>query len=477
LFLILLQALPLQLAPDLARADEYSDTCDGDAPKGTEAQKDEYCQSAKLAKEGAATNDTLWKVWAGVAGLCVAACAATYAGQAYADYVCMAGNLAGGVTDAVKTQEYMGLATTAVGLGVQGAMKSGLAGKMFGNGASKAATAGTQPAGQAAGQSAGQAGGQAGGQAASSNGNMSSCLAGAAAGVQSFAKNQAKQDQEQAMKDNLDAANSLEAIESNSPVFAPMESPLPFGDDPSKLAGNGTNPINGGAAGSNPNKTGDAALPPGTRDASGGSPSGGSLNLLSSQSGYNGAPAGGANSNPCARSDAQSQLSCAIASDRTLPPGVRDPRFQKDLEKLLGTSLDNYLKNAQSPSQALGAMLGGGLDAAGKAKLEETLAQLQEKMAPDDDGPAYAGGGGGGGGASAADDGGIGALMAGLTSQFGPKDEGGGAGGDLLKFGESLAAGRDPAGMSEEDRSLSIFTRISGRYRLLAKRMSASRQQ
>jgi hypothetical protein len=98
--------------------DDFNTICQnsldqGDIPSN---QKYQYCKAAKDAKKGYDTENILWKVWIAVAGVCAAACAASFAGISN-QYVCLATNTAAGIADAVVTRNFITGMTSLMGSG------------------------------------------------------------------------------------------------------------------------------------------------------------------------------------------------------------------------------------------------------------------------------------------------------------------------------------------------------------------------
>jgi hypothetical protein len=134
---LLLSLLVLWAAPS-AWALDLHQTCDdvlnleakieqaGQNADTNATQKLAYCKAAQESQSAATSNGALWKVWAGVAGVCTTACLASFAGVGAAmGPVCTYSGIGAGVTDAIVTKNFMG-----------GLMSVGtsLAGKFMGSG-------------------------------------------------------------------------------------------------------------------------------------------------------------------------------------------------------------------------------------------------------------------------------------------------------------------------------------------------------
>lgn len=161
-------------------------------------------------------------------------------------------------------------------------------------------------------------------------------------------------------------------------------------------------------------------------------------------------------------------IACAATADPNLASQLANPNFPTAFQQASGMPFEDYLKNANglTPAQQLGAGLGGGAiptDAA--AELTGALAQDESQdQAPDlnsGGGATYAGGGGGGG-SSGSDRPDLSSMMKGLMGQFGvkkPQDKTSGI--SALNFGK---ASRNLASVSAEDRTVSLFARVTFRY-------------
>src|SRR5262245_36415536 len=114
-------ALALTLVSANARAasgPDFHATCDdvlglsdgikqaGDRAWTVAQQKLTYCAAAKDSKSAASKNSLLFKVWAGVAGVCTTACVASFFSFGGANMACTGASIGGGVTDAVVTKEF-----------------------------------------------------------------------------------------------------------------------------------------------------------------------------------------------------------------------------------------------------------------------------------------------------------------------------------------------------------------------------------
>ncbi len=68
----------------------------------------QYCQAAQNALTASNNDSVLWKLWTAVGGVCILACATSYAGvDMYNQWICAATGVAAGITDGVMTQQFI----------------------------------------------------------------------------------------------------------------------------------------------------------------------------------------------------------------------------------------------------------------------------------------------------------------------------------------------------------------------------------
>lgn len=139
-----------------------------------------YCQAAQQAQKAANDDAMLWKVWAGVAGICTTACITSFtmAHEALGK-VCMMTNIGASVTSAIVTQNFasslMGLAPIGLGLANKGHSSS-------------------------ASSSSGGSG---------KHGDIAACLSAATATIEVFTTEKDESSQQQTENTNLQAASQL----------------------------------------------------------------------------------------------------------------------------------------------------------------------------------------------------------------------------------------------------------------------------
>ena len=393
--------------PARVYAGDYNSVC-GDL-SGEKAQRQSYCDAAKSAEEGSRNDSILMGVWAAVTAACTVACFNITQTTAY---VCTGVSLAGGATDAIVTKNFAGFLSSLPGTLI--ANKD----LLFG---------GSKEPPKAEGDAAGK-----GDTAKKSNPDRTgSCISAATAAIQVISKTMDKKTQDKAAKSNLETAEKLKST-------AIAQSGAGFNTE-------------GGSGGSN----------------GGGSTGSGSQ---ASKSVSSASDAGA--SDPCAAAQstgsAEAHISCAIAQDPNIPGFVRSPKFAQEIKEKTGKNLADFLNTkSDNPTELLGSAMAGGLNSEQAGKLASALNELQKNM-PEISTGSYAGGGGGGLSLPSGGSEDIGQLMAGLMDQFKPKSA------DEAPPGFSAvdfaSLNRAPAQVVQ-DKSISIFNRISFRYYYVGKRM------
>lgn len=389
-----------------------ADPCSGGTTTMTAGQLKEYCAAAKSEKEAARNNKILTKVWAAVAVVCTAAaasCLTPIGAVGVWAAICDGANLAGGITDAVMTQQYASAMMSMMSTGMSYMMKE---------------DGYTMEAKQADGKTPDSPKTKKN----ENKGCMMAAMNAAQAGIQCFMKNNAANKADNLADNNLKAAQSLTSTANN----------------------NASGEVLGG--------TGSMGRP---------APEAGSGVTATANSG-----------DPCSvaqnSGDASAHISCALSQDSNLPRGIGHPNFPQEFQKLTGKSLGQFLSQ-DNPKNAIGGALGGMLNADGNEKLASLLDSMEAKSksfyATDMSGGSYASAGGGGGdsgGGEAMPD--FNSLMSGLMDQVNPGAKEMPPGLSEVDFAQLKRA---PAQVVE-DKSLSIFTRISFRYFYVGKRVLLS---
>jgi hypothetical protein len=175
-------------------------------------------------------------------------------------------------------------------------------------------------------------------------------------------------------------------------------------------------------------------------------------------------------------SDPAATIQCAVANDPTLPGFVNSTEFLSDFKKASGTDFSQFGNGTgASPADAIAQAASANLDTSTATKVAMVMKSLQDKMALDV--TPYSGGGSGTSVAGAdANDANLPAfndIMAGLMGKLGnPGDKTGAPSGiQAVIFANQRAnKTRSPASVAE-NRSLSIFDRVTYRYYFVTKKM------
>jgi hypothetical protein len=169
----------------------------------------------------------------------------------------------------------------------------------------------------------------------------------------------------------------------------------------------------------------------------------------------------------------QAVVNCAKSADPSLKH-FADPRFADSYKKATGQDLGSYLaklSDSMSPSGVMQAALGpAGQNAGVAAKLKETEGAINAALAklPSSAG-SYASGGGSGGKAKPKADDDMSKMMADMMAAMtGEKKEDDKDPNAILVFGDRVAK-MNPATL-EQDKSVSLFERVSYRYQTTYRR-------
>jgi len=350
------------------------------------AMKANYCRSAKDAIKAADSNSTLWKVWAAVAGVCASACAASVAGKYTNAYICAGANLAGSITDAAVTRQFMSALS---GLATAG-------GSIVLN------------------------------KTVDKTKDYGACVSFIAAGTQAYIKHASIKNNKLTAKQNIELAAREDNQNGNY---------LGYGYTNETDTNNNT-----------------------------------SDNTPSSAENTGVAEQEEEQSDDCSASDSGNYsgvITCALASDSTLPPFVNSPKFPAEFKKQSGQNLEDFFSNDDPVKDSILSTLPGGLSAPVTAKMAEALDQIEESPDIQGDGATYSSGGGGGLGVGSGDPD-MGALMQGVLSQFVPKNKDGTQGSKGISSSDFIKKYRSPDSVVI-DRNISIFDRITFRYLLVTK--------
>lgn len=433
-------------APKSWAADPVTQVCGNYANEtlAHNTQKQPYCSAAKSAEEAANANGVVWKVYAAASAVCTTACVAsmTSFGADWQGWACRGSAIGASGLDAIKTQQYMSaLQNIAVG---------GASYFLFNrtsSSASKTASEASNDGTSASGASQASNGGT---SASGGNADISSCITAASTAFSAYTKQQDAANAAQTMKANL--AN-VQALGSMTATGAPLTLSAQ-GQSQNQPLSNGT------------------ALSGNTSVASGNP-----VNLSPAAA----AACGSASSSP---GNTQSAIQCAAAMDSALGAVVSNPQFPSAFQKAAGMPLSNYLASAGGamPNGAIAAGTAGMLNPDGMGKVAGAVASLAPAGAVSGiyDAGGYAGGGPGGTPGIGGGGNDVSAMVSQLLGQFMPKKPGvaSQSAATNVKFGTSLL-GRDPASASAlaEDRSVSLFDRVTSRYFSVTPRLYLSGPQ
>lgn len=395
-------------------------------------QSSSYCAAAKSAREAEKSNKALTVVYSGVAAVCGYACVVGVPGPS--QMACQGSNIAAGVTDAVMTQNYMGALMT-VGMSAGQMMMRGdgniIEGfkKMGGRSATNTATSAgatsvddaalasvDAPGADRAAEAASSNQASAGTEAATQEKDHSACLTAALAGIQAFSRNASANAAGETAQAAETASNQV--TQNTAPNFSPTQ---------------------GSSGGLSPND-----------------PVAGARTGVAAQN-----TAKPTEADPCNSRDFQGTIQCAMAADPSVGQWAGDPRFQKALTDLTGLSPDQFKNKVENsgPVAAISDGIGAGMGVDVKGQIAAVLGGIDQSVASS----AYAGGGRPRGGGSGDPD--FNSMMGDLMAQFGPKkDQNTAAGVNEARFGN----GRSPASIAE-DRSISLFERVSARYHAVSR--------
>jgi len=430
----------------------------------------QYCQAAQSALAAAHSNDMVWKIWAAVTGVCVASCAAGIAGAGY-QYVCMGSAAVAGLADAAVTSNFSSALMAISGVGGVAMMNPGFIEKK-------------KPPTNAKGSSA-----------AGSNSNSTShnSKTNADTAGKNSGKNLAKNLNDTHPNNSVDTEAANPENEIKREFGACMIATMAAGELYTSYASmqssmtaaqcslNAAAGLASSAAANTPTLTQQtqavvATAPTTTPDnvstvGSGGdtAQSNGSSSIPTACAATMPNPSGGYASDGSngGQNNVQNtgmMIDCATATDGNLPSYVGTPTFANAFQKASGMNLGDFLNNSDSPGKALIAAGAGTLNAAQTAKFADAVREFETHFQLPNS--AYASGGGGNGGAGNSGEPNLNDALAGIMSQFGPKKEGDPkdkAGVTTVTFGNQ---GKTLA-ISAEDRTFSIFDRITIRYHYL----------
>jgi hypothetical protein len=313
---------------DTTDAPDFDKTCDdvlnlqaaiqkaGQSADGRAVQKLSYCQAAEQSKKAASSNGMIWKVWAGVAGVCTTQCVLSMTGfGAGSQWICTGADIAGGVTDAAVTKNFAGAVPSLLG-----AFGGVMVNKMMNSGPQAAAAA----------------------KAGKSPKNWGACISAATATMSVFSKKSAANTATQTEDQNLASAAQLGPVTS---ALGPTTISAPTV---------GTNVVTNNSVTTINHYVSKGFSAP---DSAGG-----------------GADCGGAASS----GDSGRVMSCAMAADSTIPSWAASKPFADALKNLSGQTVGAFVASATDPNQAITAA--SGLPPDGASKLSGLLASTEKAL-------------------------------------------------------------------------------------------------
>jgi len=393
-------------------------SCRDASQNGDSGQQAQYCKAAEIAKAGARDAKILWKIWAATAAVCSYACYQTIAGNPLNSLVCAGANTAAGVTDAVMTKNF---SSALMAIGTAGV--SYVTTRNATDQLKREATARAEAATLATGKTVVA-------EKTKNAKDLGSCMAAATAGMQALGKNKAAGQNQQVYESSMASAErEISSATQNSPN-ADARPKTGTGGSGASGAGSPLAPI-----GANPESSS-------------------SVCAQAAGEGYQGV------------------VACAMASDSNLPSFVNSPKLSDDFKRATGQDLADFVKSEDAnAASTLSDMMGGGLNSAASGKLAEVIAQLDQALRTDPgvEGTSYAQGGGSGRApASNEQEPDLSGLMKSMFGGLMPTDGSGKARPGVATV--IFANQRNPASLFE-DRTISLFDRVTYRYGLLGRGM------
>ncbi|HLE01661.1 MAG TPA: hypothetical protein VJB59_15465 [Bdellovibrionota bacterium] len=263
--------------------------------------------------------------------------------------------------------------------------------------------------------------------------NKSSCITAVTSAAQSVVKFMAEKSQEKSAKNSLEAAKALDR--SNGPGADGTAPPA---------AGSGQNHDSTYISSKSGTLVGSGE--PGARDTT-----------------------AQTCSNARATGNVGEAMQCAAAMEPNLPGFVGSEKFADEFKKLSGSDLSDFLaRKGETPQSAIAGSVGGALNQDQTRTLAAALGELQEKLPYELAGAEYVSSGGGGSPSGGGGDANLASLIGNMMTQFGPqKGEKPPTGISALDF---AALTRSP-NLIVQDRTLSIFQRVSFRYHYVGRRL------
>ncbi len=374
-------------------------------------QAQQYCAAGKAAENAASADGDVWIIYAAAATVCTSACAAsmmpnvTYTEQL--EIACTGSSVGASAVDAIQTQNYMSaLASIVVTAGIPTYNYFTKSGETIGQ-----AISGGPTIGQATGM---------GGKTALGKGNLSACVSAASNAYSAYNKHS---DEDSSQATVQQTVQQLQALESTT--------------------GATSNAI---AVSANTASGGGTTLT--------GSSSGGTNNAISSGA-TTAAGASPATTSSCSGSSGSDGAQCAATASAT---PIMPAALASALQGVTGLTPAQFA--AQAAQAGPGAAIASGLGQ-GAGAFAHSLDQLASSGQMQTEGGYYAKGGSGPGGADP-----LASMMGNLLEQYGQKKKADekAPGVSTVDFGQRAPASANP----ENDRNVSLFSRVAGRYASLA---------
>jgi hypothetical protein len=377
-----------------------------------------YNDAADVQESASDSRMITGSVYSAASAVCLTACVPAF--TAAMQGACTGSSIGAAGADAVQTQQVGGI--------IQSLMVTQLGSSSTGTGAASAGAQGANSGEQ--GANAGAQGGDAAKNSANAD-NTAACVAAGANALQSFSNFATSKNQKDAAQLNRKSAEEVANNDPNSAQFRPTAY-----KGSSAAADNQSG--NKGGLGSSSNRSGKGA------------------NSACSQARNSG--------------DFTAAVACAVATDPSISSIVSNPNFPSALQRATGMNPSDFIRKTmnEGPAKSLGdvASSTGHLSTEGSAKAHALFAALDRQFG---EYGGYTGGGSGGGGRSGGDNSQLAQSLQAMLAQFAPKEGTEGNKQGLLQ-GDSAKTGRFPANVAE-NRRVSLFDRVTNRYRLVSSRL------
>jgi len=164
-----------------------------------------------------------------------------------------------------------------------------------------------------------------------------------------------------------------------------------------------------------------------------------------------------------------SRLNCLSAKGIALPPAAKRSDFIPMLEKNSRLPIDQLMGKGNAAS-IINAIAGSALGDEGRAQVQAAVAQTEGQLRRDSASSTYASSGGGGGSNAGSDPmASVGQALGELMEGMNKKPEEGAAGSKSEQYSKNAVPYRSGI---EEDRSISLFDRVSRRYLATRERLA-----